>query len=278
MRKERLYGVLASTAMLVFYFAVLTISENFAHAVSQFWTMWYWIIALSAGFGFQVGLFVYMKEHGKNTSNREVIAAGGMSTGSMIACCAHHLSDLVAVLGLSGAFIFFADYQMLFIYAGVLSNLLGISIMLGAMQDMRLWNSNLDMRQARNAVIMASFVILPVAFLNMDVSQIPSVSATLSTLSDTQNRVTVEVTPEISDNSVSFDVSLNTHSVDLNFDLAEVSYLEAGGKIYYPSLWEGSPPGGHHRSGTLYFDNVNSKEFSLTIKNVGGIDRVFIWG
>ena len=52
----------------------------------------------------------------------------------MAACCAHHLSDVLPILGLSGLAAFLARYQTVFIVAGVLSNLVGIAIMLESIQ------------------------------------------------------------------------------------------------------------------------------------------------
>jgi hypothetical protein len=53
-----------------------------------------------------------------------------------------------------------------------------------------------------------------------------------------------------------FDVALNTHSQDLGDDLVKNSVLvEANGR-HEPLAWEGAPPGGHHRSGTLRFKGL----------------------
>ncbi len=52
----------------------------------------------------------------------------------MAACCAHHLTDVLPNLGLSGLATFLASYQVLFIVIGVLSNVVGITIMLETIQ------------------------------------------------------------------------------------------------------------------------------------------------
>lgn len=49
----------------------------------------------------------------------------------MIACCAHHLTDVLPVVGLAGAAMFLAAYQSLFLLLGVLSNLVGTVYLLG---------------------------------------------------------------------------------------------------------------------------------------------------
>ena len=52
----------------------------------------------------------------------------------MAACCAHHLADVLPLLGLSGVAIFLVRYQLFFIVVGVLSNIVGITIMLETIQ------------------------------------------------------------------------------------------------------------------------------------------------
>jgi len=100
---------------------------------------------------------------------------------------------------------------------------------------------------------------------------------------DDQANVTVEVTPlDLSPQSAEwkFNISLNTHSGSLDQDLTNVAVLvDDRGKEYKPIGWEGSPPGGHHRNGTLAFKAVTPapKSIELRISGVGGVDRNFTW-
>lgn len=93
--------------------------------------------------------------------------------------------------------------------------------------------------------------------------------------------VAVEVEPrEYNSDAWVFEIDLVTHSVDLSEDLITVSMLtDAQGNEYKASGWKGDPPGGHHRSGQLIFSGIaESTEFSLNIKEVGGIaERIFTW-
>ncbi len=109
--------------------------------------MWYWILILVAGFGIQAGLYAYIriilktrKESGAATTS--VAAAGGISTTSMVACCAHHVTDVLPILGLSAAIVFLNQFQMLFIVVGVLSNLIGITLMLRIIQKHSLYQQD----------------------------------------------------------------------------------------------------------------------------------------
>lgn len=94
--------------------------------------------------------------------------------------------------------------------------------------------------------------------------------------------VTVTVTPVTLKSGLppSFDIVFETHSVDLAFDVEQVATLADGTGTAYAPYWEGSPPGGHHRSGTLRFtpDLLKTGTFILTFNNIAGIaTRTFTW-
>ena len=101
--------------------------------------MWYWVLPLIAGFSLQAGLFVYIRNRmlelkASGASGGSLAASGGMSTSAMVACCVHHLTDLLPVLGLSAAAIFITRFQSVFLLVGVISNVLGILYMLKVIQ------------------------------------------------------------------------------------------------------------------------------------------------
>ncbi len=119
---------------------------------------------------------------------------------------------------------------------------------------------------------------------NTDNSNVNSVtqSATnnLATKIDTQGGVSFEATPlDFSlDKQVRFDVKITTHSGSLDFDPKAISTLGDNQGNQYPALgWQGSPPGGHHRSGILLFPKLNSgvKKIKRTIKDT--YIRTFEW-
>jgi hypothetical protein len=57
-------------------------------------------------------------------------ASGGTSVTAMVACCLHHVTDVLPILGLSAAATFLTRYQRPFMLAGLGMNILGIIIML----------------------------------------------------------------------------------------------------------------------------------------------------
>lgn len=102
---------------------------------------------------------------------------------------------------------------------------------------------------------------------------------TFETKTDSQGEVSVEVTPKKIGRSVfEFEISMNTHSVTLDQDMAAVSKLIDDQKTEYkPVFWKGDGPGGHHRSGALRFEEIaqNAKSIKLIINSIGGVERNF---
>ncbi|MFN7085228.1 MAG: hypothetical protein ACK4N4_01220 [Burkholderiales bacterium] len=84
-------------------------------------------------------------------------------------------------------------------------------------------------------------------------------SPALAPQSTSEASVTVKITPRtLSGATWDFDVAFDTHSQALNDDLEKTAVLVAdGGASQTPVKWQGDPPGGHHRSGTLRFKAVS---------------------
>ncbi len=133
-------AVLGAMALLGSYFGILTAANSLGHAVDQFVLMWPWFSILVVGFGIQTGLYTYIRRMQKirhlstMASKKGITATGGISTTAMAACCVHHLSDVLPIIGLTGAALFFSDYQKIFLLLGVLSNIVGITLMLYMIQ------------------------------------------------------------------------------------------------------------------------------------------------
>jgi hypothetical protein len=98
-----------------------------------------------------------------------------------------------------------------------------------------------------------------------------------------ENAVWVEVKPvQLAPGQPAvFEVRLNTHSVDLSYDMVKVSSLQdSQGKVYQATAWKGSSPGGHHRKGTLEFPQLqgNPQTVKLVIQGIADVPkRVFEW-
>jgi hypothetical protein len=105
---------------------------------------------------------------------------------------------------------------------------------------------------------------------------------------DEQGAVIFEVTPlnlGTPADSLEFDVTMNTHSVDLSMDLAQLATLTTdAGVIVQATKWDATP-GGHHISGKLIFPSMQdgksilegASKLTLTVVNVDASSRVFEW-
>ena len=136
-KRHILVGVGAAVLLIIVYLGIITLAQDLAHALEQTTELWYWVLALAGGFGIQAGLFSFIRQgirERRAATTGSVAASGGVSAGSMAACCAHHLSDVLPLLGLSGVAIFLVRYQLFFIIVGVPSNIVGITIMLETIQ------------------------------------------------------------------------------------------------------------------------------------------------
>jgi Na+/phosphate symporter len=56
--------------------------------------------------------------------------SGGTSVTAMIACCFHHVTDVLPILGLSAAATFLTRYQRPFMLIGLGMNMIGVIVML----------------------------------------------------------------------------------------------------------------------------------------------------
>lgn len=135
---EILGGILGSFGLLTFYFLILRLTGmSWDVALWQFKSFWPWITALAIGFGVQVGLYLHLRNCHNQRDGKVVAVSGGMSGTAMVACCAHHLVDVLPILGLSAAAVFLAQYQAWFLALGVVSNILGIGYMLKMLKKVK---------------------------------------------------------------------------------------------------------------------------------------------
>lgn len=78
-----------------------------------------------------------------------------------------------------------------------------------------------------------------------------------------------------------FEMEFNTHSIDLDFDIAKQVYLiDDKNRILKKSIWNGGSAGGHHRAGNLSFNDLltETKYVQLVIKDIAGVsERKFKW-
>lgn len=127
-------GVVASLAMTVFYLGIMLFTMPPGEVWLNFIGLWYLIVGIIIGFGIQIGLWVYIKNCGSHGHGTMPGASGAMSGTAMVACCVHHLADVLPILGASGAAIFLTQYQRPFLILGLSINILGIAYMVYLLQ------------------------------------------------------------------------------------------------------------------------------------------------
>ncbi len=126
--KAVLAGVGAALALLGLYFGVLTLVSGWDFTLEQFLTYRYFIIALAAGFGIQVELFVHLKALVQGAREQGVVLAtsGTASTAAMVSCCTHYLANIAPIIGAAGLVTFATQYQVELFWVGLAFNAAGI--------------------------------------------------------------------------------------------------------------------------------------------------------
>ena len=103
------------------------------------------------------------------------------------------------------------------------------------------------------------------------------------TRSNRENQVRVDVKPVqlAPGQPARFEVRMNSHSETLAEDMVAVSSVkDSAGRIYQATAWQGSEPGGHHRTGVLEFPKLenNTESITLIIRKVAKVpQRTFEW-
>ncbi len=123
-------GVVGAASLLAVYLAIIGLAQGVEHAFEQLTIDALFVGPIVAGFGVQIALFVELRVVGRHhRAAAAVTAAGtGTSAAAMLACCAHHLVDLLPLVGLSAAAVFLNTYKTPVFLVGIGMNLIGIIV------------------------------------------------------------------------------------------------------------------------------------------------------
>lgn len=123
-------GLAGAAALLGLYLGIISLAQGVDHAVEQLATDAIFVGLIAAGFGTQVALFVELRTvDRRHRAAAAVTAAGtGTSAAAMLACCAHHLVDLLPIVGFSAAAVFLNAYRTPLFLLGIGMNLIGIVV------------------------------------------------------------------------------------------------------------------------------------------------------
>jgi hypothetical protein len=133
-------GVSGALALVGLYLGTVTLAQGADHALELLWSDRLFVGFISAGFGAQVGLFTYVRLLQRAMARKSVALAGtgtATSSVSMVACCAHHLADVLPIVGLSGLAVFLVEWRTPLMLLGIGTNLAGIVVMLGQLWRIR---------------------------------------------------------------------------------------------------------------------------------------------
>jgi hypothetical protein len=287
-------SMLGTVALVIVYLIAMSLGNTLAIALSELGKWWAYITALAVGFGIQVGLYMHIRDFVKATGGEvngyRMAMSGGVSATSMVVCCLHHVTDVLPILGLSAASLFLANYQSVFMSLGVLSSVVGMTVMIeqvhklgaGDTLSVRLGKKLAwyDLAKIRKVSLWASALIFVVLLAGAIGAPSARASNDGLTVEGSEAGVTFTIMSVDYGDTLGFQMSIDTHQGALDFDLTEVSSLEVEGVIYEPLSWRGSAAGGHHRSGELIFPKPNEAgQYTLTIRGVNGVpQRIFNFG
>lgn len=118
------------------YFGILIWAQGRDSALSLFLSNRWYVIPIWISFGIQAALYsilrfrLFVPTTSAAHTGAVMGTSGGTSVTAMVACCLHHVTDVLPVLGLSAAATFLTRYQRPFMLVGLGMNIIGIIVML----------------------------------------------------------------------------------------------------------------------------------------------------
>jgi len=132
-------GIAGAAALLGIYLGIISLAQGAEHALAQLAADAPFVGLIAAGFGTQIALFAELRAVDRHhRAAAAVTAAGtGTSAAAMLACCAHHLVDLLPLVGLSAAAVFLNAYKTPLFLVGIGMNVIGIVVIARQLQRAR---------------------------------------------------------------------------------------------------------------------------------------------
>lgn len=128
--------LLGSTLIAGIYFGILTWAQGWEYAASQFSLNRWYVLPIWVAFGIQAALYsilrfrLFISTTSTGPAGAVMGTSGGTSVTAMVACCLHHVTDVLPILGLSAAATFLTRYQRPFMLIGLGMEIIGIILML----------------------------------------------------------------------------------------------------------------------------------------------------
>ena len=132
-------GVVGAAVLLGLYLGIVSLAQGIEHALQQLATDALFVGFISVGFGTQLALFAELRvlDRQHRAAAAVTVAGTGTSAAAMLACCAHHLVELLPLVGLSAAAVFLNAYKTPLLFVGIGMNIIGIVIIARQLQRAR---------------------------------------------------------------------------------------------------------------------------------------------
>jgi methanethiol S-methyltransferase len=239
-----------ASVLLFFYLLILTIGNSFSHAIQEIIKWWPFLTIQLLGLGLQTSMYLHVRDYNKTgvgNTKSSIAVSGGVSSSTMVACCLHHATDILPIIGFSAVPLFLSTYQFLFMSIGVLSNIIGVIIMLYYIQiDNTILGEKFsqvlvrfDLVKVRNITLVASIIIIAIiSAYSIKLEPFSMAKRELIVVSDTRDGVTFSF-QQIEDSAeLAFLTNIDTHSKDLNFNLVDVVSLTYENQVILPDRWK----------------------------------------
>ena len=132
-------GVVGAAVLLGLYLGIVSLAQGIEHALEQLATDALFVGLITVGFGTQITLFAELRvlDRRHRAAAAVTVAGTGTSAAAMLACCAHHLVDLLPLVGLSAAAVFLDAYKTPLLFVGIGMNIIGIVVIARQLQRAR---------------------------------------------------------------------------------------------------------------------------------------------
>jgi hypothetical protein len=127
--------LLGASLIAGIYFGILSLAQGRDAALSIFLSNQWYVIPIWITFGIQAALYsilrfrLFIPTTSPGHTGALMGTSGGTSVTAMVACCLHHVTDVLPILGLSAAATFLTRYQRAFMLVGLGLNILGMIVM-----------------------------------------------------------------------------------------------------------------------------------------------------
>lgn len=127
--------ILGTTFIAGIYFGILTWVQGWGYAFGQFILNRWYVLPIWVAFGIQAALYsilrfrLFVPTTSTGHAGAMMGTSGGTSVTAMVACCLHHVTDVLPILGVGAAATFLTRYQRPFMLFGLATEIIGILVM-----------------------------------------------------------------------------------------------------------------------------------------------------